>query len=105
MANSHRSTWRPLVDVIERQPLAICDPRTVKNENLVKCDRVLVDDIGEITLLQHQPEQKWYWLDSQKTSEPFIFCTWDSTDTQFPNVARREYFLEFRAASRCSMLD
>lgn len=89
------NTWRPLVPVIERQPLAICDPRSVQNNNLIKCDRILVDDLGEITLLQHHPEQKWYWLESQTTAEPFIFCTWDSNDLQFPDVVRHSPHVTF----------
>lgn len=61
------------------------------NSNLIKADRILVGEVGEITLLQHKPEQRWYYLAGQKTSEPYIFCTWDSNDPKFPDVARREF--------------
>ncbi|CAM1505657.1 Fc.00g112940.m01.CDS01 [Cosmosporella sp. VM-42] len=72
------NTWRAMVPVVERQPLALCDPRSVLPEQMISCDRILCDTLGEVYLLQHHPENKWYWLEHQTSSEPYLILTWDS---------------------------
>lgn len=86
------NTWRPLLPKIEKQPLAICGRESFEIKDMVACDRVLIDDIGEIYLLQHNENQKWYWLDSQTRDEPFLFVTWDS---KYPGEARHSPHVSF----------
>ncbi|OAG19570.1 hypothetical protein CC77DRAFT_1051261 [Alternaria alternata] len=86
------NTWRPLVAVIEDQPLALCDPRTVAPEDLFACDRVVVNKLGEVYLMRYDPRQRWYWLSSQKTSEPYVFLTWDSKSEGQPRLCPHTSF-------------
>jgi len=67
-----------MVPVVEHQPLAFCDPRSVLPEQLVACDRVMCDQLGEVYLLSYHPENKWYWLSKQTPSEPYLLVSWDS---------------------------
>lgn len=72
------STWRPLNSVLEDRPLALCDSRTVRPEDLEATDRVRPDGEVENYYLHHEPQQQWYWLENQKSSEPFIFLIFDT---------------------------
>lgn len=67
-----------MVAVVAHQPLALCDIRSILPDSLVACDRILCDLLGEVYLLQHHPDQEWYWLESQTPDKPFLFLTWDS---------------------------
>jgi len=72
------NTWRPILPVIEDQPLAVCDARSVEIDDLVPCDRVVVDRLGEIYLLRYNKQQSWYWVEHQKQDEVLVFVTWAS---------------------------
>ncbi|PVH86311.1 hypothetical protein DL98DRAFT_407871, partial [Cadophora sp. DSE1049] len=72
------STWRSLLPVVEDQPLAFCDPFTVRPMDLVETDRIVVNKLGAVYLMHYHEEQQWYWLHHQTSSEPFVFITWDS---------------------------
>lgn len=67
-----------MVEVVEHQPLTLCGPSTVHPEQLVACDRILCDQLGEVYLLQYDEANKWYWLEHQTSSEPYLFVSWDS---------------------------
>jgi hypothetical protein len=75
-SNGTPGTWRPMLPVIEDQPLALRDPRTTAPDDLV--DRLVINKLGEVYLMKYRPKQQWYCLISQKDSEPFLFLTWDS---------------------------
>jgi hypothetical protein len=83
------STWRPILPVIEDQPLAVCDARSVDINDLVLCDRVVVDRLGEIYLLRYNDQQSWYWVEHQKQDEVLVFVTWTS---EADGRARSELF-------------
>ncbi|KAM5385453.1 hypothetical protein ACJZ2D_001094 [Fusarium nematophilum] len=72
------NTWRPMVPVIEHQPLAFIDPGSVHPEQLVACDRIMCDQLGEVYLLEFHEDNKWYWLEHQTPSEPYLIVSWDS---------------------------
>lgn len=74
------NTWRPLVPVLEDRPLALCDSRSVDPEDLVPADRVAPGRFGEVYYLTHNPNHKWFWLNKQTPSEPFIFTMYDTKD-------------------------
>jgi len=72
------NTWRPLNRVLEDRPLAMCHSRSVNPDDLIAADRILPDRVGEVYYLRHNEAQRWYWLDKQKNSEPFIFLMYDT---------------------------
>jgi hypothetical protein len=72
------SVWRPLLPVVEDSPLALCDAASVRNEDLLECDKVHADHIGEGLYLRYHQEQRWYWLSEQTNNEALVFVTWDS---------------------------
>jgi hypothetical protein len=73
-----RSVWRPLVQVVEDCPLALCDRRTVPKSDLVEADKIHHDHLEEGYYVKYNPAHQWYWLSEQKSNEVALFVTWDS---------------------------
>lgn len=72
------SVWRPLCAQVDDAPLAFCDPRSVDVRDLIAIDRPGADFGGEMYVLRHAEQQRWYYLSHQKPNEVFVFVTWDS---------------------------
>ncbi|KAH4188154.1 hypothetical protein HBI56_108130 [Parastagonospora nodorum] len=72
------NVWRPLVQVIQDKPLALCDSRTVLKNDLIATDQVTRKIAGEIYYVNYNPDQMWYYLSEQKEDEVIIFKSYDS---------------------------
>ncbi|KIX01207.1 uncharacterized protein Z518_08932 [Rhinocladiella mackenziei CBS 650.93] len=72
------NVWRPLVDVVESHPLAVCDAKTVCREDLTPSDMIYPTHTTEIYHLFHNPGQKWYYLDAQTKDEVLLLKNFDS---------------------------
>ncbi|KXG48433.1 uncharacterized protein PGRI_023030 [Penicillium griseofulvum] len=72
------NVWRTIDNPIEDCPLAICDPQTVDTKDLMATDRVTPDFAVEMYYVQFNPDQRWYWLRNQTTSELLLFVNYDS---------------------------
>ncbi|KAI0521432.1 hypothetical protein F5B22DRAFT_596809 [Xylaria bambusicola] len=70
--------WRSLLPVAEDQPLTLCDFRSIEPADVVACDRIRPDRSGESFYLHHNPNQKWYYLNSMTRDEAWVFVTYDS---------------------------
>ena len=57
--NTH-STWRSLHPVLEDQPLALCDSRSVDETDLMPTDRLVPDRVGEVYYLTYNPKHQWF---------------------------------------------
>ncbi|KAK4183193.1 hypothetical protein QBC35DRAFT_443802, partial [Podospora australis] len=51
------NTWRPLIPLVEDNPLAFCDARTVSPSDLVLADRVFPNDYYTLYFVKHNPNQ------------------------------------------------
>jgi hypothetical protein len=54
------STWRSLLPVLEDQPLALCDSRSVGETDLMPADRLVPDRVGEVYYLKYNPKHQWF---------------------------------------------
>ncbi|KAL9607255.1 MAG: hypothetical protein Q9167_007813 [Letrouitia subvulpina] len=79
-ADLQPSLWKPLVDVVEDNPLAICDPRSVARQDLVEVDRVTEAWAGEIYYPKYRASQHWWWLSRQRRNEISAFLSFDSRE-------------------------
>lgn len=66
------SFWVPLLPV-QDYPLALCDQRTVKPEHLLPVTHYDSSATSQNCFLQHDPEQRWYFINNQQPSEAWIF--------------------------------
>ncbi len=79
------SSWRPLHRPVENSPLAFCDPRTVKSQDLVAVDRPAHGQRSESYYLKFAPHQEYYWCSSQTPTEISFFTSWDSKPDDSPS--------------------
>lgn len=70
--------WRPTQPVIERDPLAICDARSLGPAELVAAERRHADRIGEIYQIAYAPGHRWYYFPRMTRDEALVFKCYDS---------------------------
>lgn len=78
--------WRPLRDVVEGNPLALCDARTVRAEDLLETmifgyghESYSWHEIGvAVYNVAYSPEHRWYYYPRMTPDEVLIFKTYDS---------------------------
>lgn len=71
--------WRPLA-TIERLPLALCDARSIANEDLVPSDLVYPDKVGETFSFTYNPNHRWYWFPRLRPDEALLLKIHDSRE-------------------------
>jgi hypothetical protein len=75
------NVWRPITPV-ESAPLALCDARTVRREDLF--DSEIVGGLGGLDFslwgfnLAYRPDHRWYWVPQMQPSEAMVFKLFDS---------------------------
>jgi hypothetical protein len=92
--------WRPLNAVVDA-PLAICDPVSVKQEDLLRVSRVTPEFTGENFYLKYNPQQTYYFFSNQKPDELTLFSSFNS---DFPEKSEASPFYtctNFRANRFC----
>jgi len=72
------SVWRPLVDVVETDPLVCCDTRTVDDADLDVVQKIMDDAVEEGMYLKRQSKHQWYWKSSQTRNDVLVMNVWDS---------------------------
>eukprot|EP01047_Picozoa_sp_COSAG01_P048230 COSAG01_NODE_4680_length_4821_cov_3.614994_2_plen_170_part_00 len=56
------NVWRPICDgPVMDVPLAVCDGRSMQEEDFAACKLVYPDRVGETHIVRHQPSHRWYW--------------------------------------------
>ena len=103
--------WRGIQPVVESEPLAMCDGRTIPESRFVRNERRYRDRTGETYHIAHNDAHEWYYFPRMKIDEALVFKVFDSdasagvrftahtsfTDpTSPPNAAPRES-IEMRA--------
>ncbi|KAK3354068.1 hypothetical protein B0T25DRAFT_591330 [Lasiosphaeria hispida] len=82
IVNRHRvrviNIWRPLVEVVQDYPLAMCDSRTVKPSDLVHSAHVSSDYVRRNYLVKYSKDFRFYYLSKMTKSEICAFVVFDS---------------------------
>ena len=72
------NVWRPIRGPLEDAPLTLCDAKTIAPEELVANDLIYRDKVGEIYLLAHSPEHRWYYFPKMERDEAVLIKCYDS---------------------------
>ncbi len=70
--------WRPTAGPVLRDPLAICDARSLAPSDLIAAERRHADRVGEIYHVASNPAQRWYYFPEMTPDEVMIFKCYDS---------------------------
>ncbi|CAI7567149.1 unnamed protein product [Penicillium bialowiezense] len=71
------NVWRPL-KTIQRDPLAVCDWRTVEMKDRITSRIALPSGWTELGRYGFNPRQNWCHLSGQRPNEPLVFTQFDS---------------------------
>ena len=74
------NVWRPLVERVQRSPLAICNAATIEPKDLIPTNIRFPDTghIGEIYALRKNPSQRWSYFSEMTKDEVVLIKGYDS---------------------------
>lgn len=72
------SVWRPLVDVVETDPLVLCDTQTLEDSDWDVVQKILDKSVEESMYLKRQQRHQWYWMSDQTKDDVIVMTIWDS---------------------------
>jgi hypothetical protein len=70
--------WRPIRLPVESFPLAMCDARTVFDDDLVVSERRYPNRVGQTYAITYNPKHKWFWFPRMRRDEAIVFKVFDS---------------------------
>ena len=70
--------WRPIKGPLLDSPLAVCDARTVKSDDLVAADLVYPHRVGETYSVKYNPEHQWFYVPQMTADEILLLKCFDS---------------------------
>lgn len=71
------NVWRPLSRV-KSWPLVVCQSQSVHSDDLVACDIVRRQFVGETLFSKFNPRHRWMYLSDQDVDEPVLMKIYDS---------------------------
>ena len=72
--------WRPIGRPVEKSPLALGDAQSIAEHDLIACDLLYLDRVGETYALQFSPAQRWYWFPYLAPDEAILIKGYDSAE-------------------------
>lgn len=72
------NVWRPVRNLVQTTPIALCDARSAATTGLVSVERRARDRIGEIYQLTYDSAHRWYYFPDMSPSEALLIKTYDS---------------------------
>jgi hypothetical protein len=70
--------WRPIRGVVQRDPLGICDGRSIPRRGFIRVERRYPYRTGEVYHIAHDPEHAWYYFPRMTRDEALVFKVFDS---------------------------
>ncbi|HTO07995.1 MAG TPA: CmcJ/NvfI family oxidoreductase [Myxococcota bacterium] len=74
------NVWRSIRGPIETTPLAVCDARSIRPDDLVPTDLVYPDRVGEVYSVRYNPAHRWYFYSKLRRDEALLIKTYDSLE-------------------------
>ncbi|HKZ73576.1 MAG TPA: CmcJ/NvfI family oxidoreductase [Steroidobacteraceae bacterium] len=72
------NVWRPIRGPLQTRPLALLDATTLRPDDLVACDLIYRDRLGEIYYIAHHPRHEWYYYPHMRREEVLLLKGFDS---------------------------
>jgi hypothetical protein len=64
--------WRPIRGPLLDSPLAVCDARTVRADELVASDLVYPHRVGETYSVKYNPDHQWFYVPGMTVDEVLL---------------------------------
>ncbi|MEA2625522.1 MAG: hypothetical protein QOD06_1567, partial [Candidatus Binatota bacterium] len=72
------NVWKPIRRRVEEAPLAVCDARTIRPEDLIATDLRYRDRTGEVYALRFNPGHRWFYYSHMREEEVMLLKCFDS---------------------------
>ena len=72
------NVWRPIRGPVQESPLAVCDARSMAQEDFVKHVLKYRDRDGEVYSVAYNPNHRWYYVPNQQKEEVLLLKCYDS---------------------------
>ena len=72
------NVWRSVKGPVQTTPLAVCDARSISDNNLIAVERRARDRIGEMQQATFDSNHRWYFFPDMERDEALVFKTYDS---------------------------
>ncbi len=72
------NVWRSVAGPVVTTPLACCDATTIDDADLIASERRAADRIGELELVQWNPQHRWFYYPEMHRDEALLLKTFDS---------------------------
>ena len=76
--------WRPIRGDVMRDPLGICDGRSIPQQGFILVQRRYKDRTGEVYHIAHNAAHEWFYFPQMTRNEALVFKVFDS-DTSKPS--------------------
>ena len=86
--------WRPIRGPLLDSPLAVCDARTVKSNELVAADLVYPDRIGETYSVKYNSDHQWFYVPRMTADEILLLKCFDSKSDGRARFAPHSAFID-----------
>ena len=79
------NVWRPIRGPLQTMPLAVLDAKSLGPGDLVACDLIYRDRVGEIYYVAHRSQHEWYYFPDMRREEALLLKCFDTdaSVTQF----------------------
>jgi hypothetical protein len=72
------NVWRPIRGPLQTMPLAVLDARSLGPGDVVACDLIYRDRVGEIYYVAHRPQHEWYYFPDMRREEALLLKCFDT---------------------------
>ena len=91
--------WRPVHGVVQSQPLAIADARSIEPSDLIPVQRRSPDRLGETYSLSYNEKHRWYYYPQMTPDEALIFKVFDSERDSVARFTAHTAFIDPTSAA------
>ncbi len=74
------NVWRSIRGPVRRMPLAVCDARSIAQDDFVATDLVYEGRTGEVYQIAFNPEHRWYYFPELARDEAILIKCYDSME-------------------------
>ena len=72
------NVWRPIRGPVQEAPLAVCDARSMVQEDFVAMDLIYRDRTGEVYSVSFNPNHRWFYFPRMQKNEALLLKCYDS---------------------------
>jgi hypothetical protein len=72
------NVWRPIRGPVQEAPLAVCDGRSIGQEDFVPTDLIYQDRLGEVYMVSYKPSHRWFYFPQMQPNEALLLKCYDS---------------------------